>query len=76
LSVQADPLVPTVKAAQPLSWIPLVTAALAGIVIVQIVVSAASAGDAATTLEETKRGDRSTPSALIWIPSAGIEQAS
>lgn len=66
------PEVPTVKAHQPNRITPVMSAGALGIVIVQMVVSAASAGDATTLVDCTTRAEKSIEAALHWIGELGI----
>jgi hypothetical protein len=63
----AVPFVPTVKAAQPQSLTPVTTATSPIAAVCAMIVSAAAAGEATTTAERTKRGDRSIASAPSLI---------
>jgi hypothetical protein len=63
----AVPFVPTVKAAQPESRTPWITATSPIAGVCAMIVSAAAAGEATTTVERVKRADRSIASALSLI---------
>lgn len=67
--LQAVPDVPTVNAAHPNRITPDASAMFVGRVTVQIVVSVAAEGLAATVVDVTMRGDRSSPCALLLIVS-------